>query len=41
MRSDFLSDFWKGFIVALGVSGAIFLFIEISRKFQFIKEKLF
>ena len=23
MRSDFLSDFWKGFLVALGISGAI------------------
>jgi hypothetical protein len=31
MKSDFLTDFWKGFIVALGVSGAIFLFIELSR----------
>jgi hypothetical protein len=32
MKSDFLTDFWKGFIVALGVSGGIFLFIELMRK---------
>jgi hypothetical protein len=31
MKSDFLTDFWKGFIVALGVSGAIFLFIEFAK----------
>jgi len=31
MKSDFLTDFWKGFIVALGVSGGIFIFIELMR----------
>jgi len=31
MTSDFLSDFLKGFIVALGVSGAMFLFRELTR----------
>jgi hypothetical protein len=31
MKSDFLTDFWKGFIVALGVFGGIFLLIEIVR----------
>jgi len=31
MRSDFLTDFWKGFIVPLDVSGDIFLFIELPR----------
>jgi hypothetical protein len=32
MKSDFLTDFWKGFIVALGVSGGIFLFIELNEE---------
>jgi hypothetical protein len=31
MKSDFLSDFWKGFLVALGIFGGIFLFIELTR----------
>jgi hypothetical protein len=31
MKSNFLTDFWKGFLVALGVTGAIFLFIELTR----------
>jgi len=31
MKSDFITDFWKGFIVALGVSGGIFIFIELMR----------
>jgi len=30
MKSDFLTDFWKGFLVALGISGAIFLFVELT-----------
>jgi hypothetical protein len=31
MKSDFLTDFWKGFVVALGMSGGIFLFIELTK----------
>jgi len=32
MKSDFLSDFLKGFLVALGIVGAIFLFIEFTKQ---------
>jgi len=31
MRSDFFNDFFKGFIVGLGVSSAIYLVIEITK----------
>jgi len=31
MKSDFLSDFLKGFLIALGVVGVIFLYIELTR----------
>jgi len=30
MKSDFLTDFRKGFVVALGISGGIFLFLELT-----------
>jgi len=40
MKSDFLSDFWKGFIVALGVSGAIFIVVELTRYMNKIKTLL-
>jgi len=31
MKNDFLSDFLKGFLVALGVVGGIVLFIKLTR----------
>jgi tetrahydromethanopterin S-methyltransferase subunit B len=29
--SDFFNDFFKGFIVGLGVSGAIYLVVELTK----------
>jgi len=31
MKSNFLPDFSKGFLVALGISGGIFLLIESTK----------
>jgi len=31
MKSDFITDFLKGFLIALGVSGTVFLIIALTR----------
>jgi hypothetical protein len=40
MKSDFLTDFWKGFIVALGFSGSISIYRVDKVKLDKIKRML-